>query len=302
MHTTSKLRSTLALALGSAAATALVPAAAMATVDVTTSTNPATLANSILGSGISIVGTPSYSGAATQSGTFTGGTSAGIGIDEGLILTSGDATDAAGPNSADNTTTNTLTPGDADLDAQIGGTTFDAAALEFTFQFGDGSVGGDLFFDFVFASEEYNEFVGSTFNDPFALLIDGVNVAEAPDGQTVEINSVNCGDPFDPLTSTGTNCGAFNNNDLSDGGPFFDIEYDGFTDVFTAEVLGLSAGTHTAKFVVADAGDSAFDSAVFIAGQSFSDTPTDVPEPATLALVGAGLAGLAFARRRRQAA
>ena len=125
-----------------------------------------------------------------------------------------------------------------------------------------------------------------------------MNIAEAPNGDPASINNINCGG--DGLTDTGANCDSYNNNDTDNGGPFYATEYDGFTDVFTASVLGLSAGTHTIKIAIADAGDSILDSAVFIQAGSFSDQPTNgVPEPGILALLGLGLAGMTFGRRSK---
>jgi hypothetical protein len=288
------------LALLTSAAIALSASGAMAGLSVSGSSDATTLLSTILGSGITVVGTPTYIGATNQSGSFSGGASAGIGIDTGLLLTNGSINNAVGPNTSDGASTGIGSAGDADLSALTGGTTNDAASLSFTFQFGDGSTGGDLFFSYVFASEEYNEFVNQ-FNDPFALFVDGKNIALAPDGNPVTVNNVSCGNPYNAAT-VGTNCGSFNNNDLQDGGPFFDIQYDGFTDVFTAQALGLSAGTHTMKFAIADAGDTALDSGVFIKGGSFSTTPPDdtaVPEPVTFSLFGAGLVGAAALRRRK---
>jgi hypothetical protein len=260
---------------------------------VATTTDGDALAGTILGSGITITpGTVSYVGGATQGGTFADGIASGIGIADGIILTSGDASAAPGPNTSDSFTGITGTGGDADLDALIPQSTNDKNILEFDFT----TAGGDLFFNYVFASEEYNEFTNSSYNDAFGFFLDGVNIALIPGTSTpVSINNVNGGNPFGTAASNPT---LFNNNDLSDGGPFFDIEYDGFTDVFTAQALGIGAGTHHIKLAIADAGDSQLDSAVFIQSGSFSDTPS-VPEPATILLLGSGLFGLGLFGRKK---
>lgn len=259
--------------------------------DVTPTGDASILANNILGSGITISNI-TYTGGANASGTFTNGLSSGIGIASGIILTTGSAADAVGPNSADNTTTENGLTGDSDLDVLIPGfSTFDATILEFDFE----SAGGNLFFNYVFASEEYNEWVDSSYNDVFGFFLDGMNIALIPGTTTpVAINNVN----------NGSHSVYYNNNDPSDlGTPTpFNLEYDGFTSVFTASVFGLEAGLHSMKLAIADAGDSILDSAVFIQGGSFSDTPVDdlapIPEPSTWILLGSGLAGLVLYRRK----
>jgi hypothetical protein len=266
---------------------------AMAALGVTTTTNGSVLANTILGPGIVLVGSPTYVGASTQAGTFTGGLSAGIGIDQGIILTSGNANDAPGPNNSDSQTTGTGTGGDPQLSAIVGNSTFDKNILEFDFT----TTGGDVFFNYVFASEEYNEYTNTSVNDVFAFFLDGVNIALIPGTSTpVSINTVNGGNP---LGVNASNPQFFNNNDLNDGGPFFNLEYDGFTDVFTAQKLNLSAGTHHIKLAISDTGDSAYDSAVFIQANSFSDTPSNIPEPGSWMLLGtiAGITTVALRKR-----
>jgi len=260
-----------------------------------------TLISNILGTGITVLGSNYIDGAnVSQSGTFTDGLASGLGFDAGIILTTGAASEASGPNISDGTTGITGSGGDADLNLIVApNSTFDSAVLEFDFQFGDGTAGGDLYFTFQFASEEYNEYTNSAFNDVFALYVDGVNVALIPGTTTpVAINTVNGGNP---LGTDASNPDLFNNNDPSDGGPFFNIEYDGFTDPFGAIALGLSTGAHTMKFAIADTSDQILDSAVFIQAGSFSsEPPTQVTEPGALVLMGTGLLAIGLARRRRK--
>lgn len=252
-----------------------------------TTTDGTDLVSAIVGSGITVTpGSVSYIGAAGQAGTFSGGFSSDFGIDSGIILTTGSAYDAEGVNGPLKMQTTADTGGDADLTALIyDGSpqppfTLDRNVLEFDFE----STGGDLYFNFLFASEEYNLYIGGSYNDVFAFFLDGVNIALAPDASFVSISNVNCGNPY---SGVGPNCASFNNND---GTGAYANPYDGFTDVFTATALGLAPGEHHIKLAIADAGDTIIESAVLIQAGTFSDQSTIVPEPSTGLLLGLGLA------------
>ncbi|MCA9245531.1 MAG: choice-of-anchor L domain-containing protein [Planctomycetales bacterium] len=233
--------------------------------DVTEVTEDANqLRDFILGPGVTPVGNARFTGSATSAGFFTSGRST-IGINEGIILTTGNAFFAEGPNTDDASTGTASQRPDAELDALFGVPTADTTALEFDFELSEAN---DLFFNFVFASEEYNEFANGVFNDVFAFFLDGENLALIPGTKDfVSINNVNGGNPF----GTGAvNPELFRNNDIDDDGEFLDLfGYDGFTQVFTAQRRSLTPGVHTIRLVISDVGDTALDSAVFIEASSF---------------------------------
>ena len=264
---------------------------AQAVLLVTPSGNPTTLVNNIVGSGIT-TSNLSYTGAAKASGTFTGGTSAGIGIDEGIILTTGDATLAPGPNDSEFAEANNGLAGDSSLDAIAAGATFDASVLSFDFT----TDTNDVFLKFIFASEEYPEFVNQGFSDVFGFFVDGKNIALIPGTNTaVSIDTINNG--FDDTGINAQNPGLYNANPAGATG----LQYDGFTTSITAQALGLTPGNHTIKLAIADVGDGGYDSAVFLKLNSFSSTNPDataVPEPFTI--IGTLIGGTAAVRMRKK--
>lgn len=212
-------------------------------------------------------------------GVFSGG--AVVGFDEGVLLSSGAAADAVGPNMSDETTSEFFMPGDDFLDSLIPGEpTYDACVLEFDFTC-DGAEG--IRVDYVMGSEEFNEFVGEEANDVFGFALNDANIATIPDsgGLPVSIANINCGNPFDPQLPTSPLppfCNLFINNDVQDGGGQIDIEADGLTTVLRAQ-SELLAGTNHMKFAVGDVLDEAFDTWVFLKAGSFQcDIPAEEDE------------------------
>ncbi len=227
-----------------------------------------------------------YTGTLEASGTFTGGLSSGIGIDTGIILTNGLAKNAegsAGSNSAPNISGIGSGLRDTDLESLIPGlSTTDATVLEFDLQ----TATGNFFISFVFASDEYKEKVGTTFNDIFAFLYreKGTggpfkNIALIPlTTIPVAINNIN----------HVNNSSFYKNNDFLEFFPStapFSHEYDGFTHVITAYALGLDpARRYEIKLAIADGDDNLIDSAMFMKAGGLCDTPqfitiitTDLP-------------------------
>ena len=205
-------------------------------------------------------------------GYFSQG-SASVNLDEGLIISTGNVNNAVGPNSANNTSTQFSTGSDSDLASMVstGGFVFDATGIEFDFV----PTVNQVSFNYVFASEEYCEFVGSTFNDVFGFFISGPgisggftfggdNIALVP-GTTdfVAINSINDDINTAYYVSNQTNC-----NQVPAASAF--IEYDGFTNVLTAMANVTACETYHIRLLVGDVTDAEWDSAVFLEAGSFS--------------------------------
>jgi hypothetical protein len=223
----------------------------------------ADLAAKLMGTEV-ILSNISFTGDDQGSGFFSGGSGI-VGIESGVIFGSGRVIDVVGPNTSDSTSTIFGFSGDDDLNSLIPGyyNTYDATALEFDFECPTGTAGEDVIsFRYVFASEEYNEYANSPYNDVFGLFLNETNVALLPDGVTpISINNVN----------RTTNPEYYINNDLSDGGGSIDIEADGLTVVLDIEA-NLNPGVNNIKLAIADAGDHSYDSWVFIEEGNFQCT------------------------------
>lgn len=207
-----------------------------------------------------------------QIGEFTS-VNTGVNMPYGLILANGDVTSAVGPNSSTGTTGVVNGTSDPDLFLLSGDPIYDAAILEFDFV----PTGDTLYFEYVFASEEYNEYVGGGVNDAFGFFLSGpgisgaysnaaINLAIIPgNGTEVSINTVNLG----------SNSAYYVNNDStgSAGGP---IEYDGHTVVLTASAHVNCGDTYHIKLAVGDGGDPVLDSGVFLEGGSFRSNIIEV--------------------------
>ena len=199
------------------------------------------------------VANASISGDDTQHGTFSF-TGDGLDVNSGVILSTGSIFQAVGPNSSDQTTTVFGGPGNALLTALAGQQTLDATVLQFDFDVQS----DEIEFNFIFLSEEYNEYVGTQFNDVFAFYISGPGI----DGEE-NLAIV-------PGTTTPVSINTINNNsywqffhDNTNGNT--NIEFDGFTTLMTARKSGLqSCETYTLKLMIADAGDGMLDAGVLL--------------------------------------
>ncbi|BAZ89250.1 hypothetical protein NIES932_07250 [Raphidiopsis curvata NIES-932] len=213
------------------------------------------LVSQILGSGVTVKDAK-FTGNSQAVGTFTfTNSSVGIGITSGIVLSSGKVADIYGNNNGNNISTSFSGVGDADLNKLVNGSTNDAAVLEFDFIPTDSFVS----FDYVFASEEYKEFVNREFNDVFGFFVtdsSGIkNIALIPGTQTpITVNNIN----------HEKNANLYRDNPGSGGGINYNTKFDGFTSVLTATTPVNPGETYKFKLALADTSDSQYDSAVFI--------------------------------------
>lgn len=221
---------------------------------------------------------------------FFNGTLSNIGLDSGLILATGDITLAPGPNNDNGATVGGGYPnsGDSDLSVLAQNSTNDKAVLEFDFV----PVGDTVRFRYVFASEEYNEYVCSDFNDVFGFFISGPgfngpfslsseNIAIIPGTNTaVAINTINLGVPGS--NGNAINCANIDPNWQSyniyyeDNTGGLTVQYDGFTIVLEAVAAVQCGQTYHLKLAVADAGDAILDSGVFLEASSLQSLGIDI--------------------------
>ncbi len=226
--------------------------------------------NVLLGTGVDVFNI-SYSGATSAIGTFNA-TNASIGIDEGIIMTTGTIHQGPdgphGPNNKPNAGMDNNASGYGQLTNLVGTNTYNATLLEFDFiPYSD-----TVRFKYVFASEEYPEFVGSQFNDVFAFFITGPgipggtqNMAIIPGtNQPVAINNVNATNNSVYFQANGDGSQAPQNTN-----PFY-VQYDGYTVPLEAVSKVQCGETYHLIIAIADVGDAIYDSGIFLEKNSLN--------------------------------
>lgn len=227
-------------------------------------TTAAQLASTLVGPGVT-VDSAAFTGDATAAGLFDD-PAASVGLARGVVMSSGRVKDVIGPNTVSNTGDDLGQPGDSQLDGLLpsGQLTKDAAALTVEFT----PTNPQLAINYVFASEEYEEYVGTQFNDVFAFFVNGVNCALTPGTvNPITVNTVNPGSnalfyvPNEPAT--------------------YDTELDGFTVVLTCRASVNPGVKNTLRLVIADTSDRILDSAVFLQANGVSSNPIGPLQPIT---------------------
>ncbi len=231
-----------------------------------------------------------------SNGTTVSGLGPVIGIEDGIALVTGTASTAVGRNNSFSRTTGTNTVrNDPDLATVDSGRQFDTIGLQFQVV----PAGNFMALDFVFASEEYNEFVCTIFNDAMGIFVSGpgitgkANIAKLENNLApIAVNQINRGvagsyavanpgqsapcdlgnaafyvNNVDP-TSSENPISANNTANATTQTNYTHTQYDGFTIPLTAQLAVTPGATYTVKVVVADIGDAQWDSAVFLDGIS----------------------------------
>jgi len=205
-------------------------------------------------------------------------------LNDGIILSTGNALNANGPNSFGDRSDNLFSGNDNDLESVMAAAgspliSVDATWISFDFV----PTASFISFDYLFASEEYNGNFECQFADAFAfILTDSVtgavtNLATIP-GSNLPVQVITVRDP-PPAVCAPVNPNFFEQYNLGNNGfgepnlgfaaATSPIEFNGQTTVLTATSVVVPNRSYNIKLVIADASDSEYDSAVFIEGGSF---------------------------------
>ena len=248
-----------------------------------TTVTTADIVNRLSGSGLTITN-PVYSGDNVQVGVFdnfgflldpTGAND----FSSGVILSTGSVEPVVatgGTNTLDNQTTSIS--GTSSTDVELNETGFDHAKLTFTVV----PTFDTLILDFVFGSDEYNEYVYAA-NDSLKIMVDGTNCALTPDNQGFSINAVNRATEYPPV---GAGAGPFvssnpelyiNNDPGLDSGEAstanFSTQMDGFTKRVTCRASVTPNVPVNVAVGVTDKLDETYDSWAFFRAKSLRAEP-----------------------------
>ncbi len=234
------------------------------------------ISNVFLGEGVEVKSI-TYRGVPQAVGYFTGGQAA-IGIERGIVMTTGNASDAGSVNGPNRGTgagdqisvNNASTATDPSLAAAATGPLLNAAVYEIRFV----PSADTLRFRYCFASEEYPEFGCSSFNDVFGFFIQGpgfaqpTNIALIPgSGQVVSVRNIH---PFEANPNGGgAACQPANQQYYNTTPAGRTFGYDGYTSVFTALAIVRPCQEYTIKLTISDVQDNRYDSGVFLEAKSF---------------------------------
>lgn len=231
--------------------------------------------NQLAGNGITITN-PSFTGdpSQVQVGVFdnfeflldpTGAND----FSSGVILSTGSVESVVATAGDNSSGSQTSFSGGGSTDVDLGGG-FDHAKLKFSVV----PSFDTLILDFAFGSDEYNEYVNSSFNDKLQILVDGTNCALTPDGQVFSISSVNRAGEFQPGTGAAPsiNPDLYINN-APDTSAELATQMDGFTKRVTCRASVTPNQSVDVVIGVTDVGDGSLDSWAFFKAESLRAEP-----------------------------
>jgi gliding motility-associated-like protein len=193
-------------------------------------------------------------------------------FEEGIVLSSGIASNIQANAGGGTLSTATTGNNDADLANTLGvpiNQVTDAAVIEFDFV----PKSTRISFRYLMASQEYQGAFPCSFADSFAFLLrqstetNYTNIAVVP-GTTTPVSVTNVHAEI-PDGSGGVECAA-QNESLFAGTDISETGFAGRTVVLTAQADVIPNVTYHIKLVVADFGDQVFDTAVFLEKGSFN--------------------------------
>ena len=196
-------------------------------------------------------------------------------IQSGVVLSTGNVLNAAGPNTSILNDGSTAWLGDTSLEttlaaAGISMVSKNASILEFDFT----PISPNFSFDFVFASEEYGNFQ-CLYSDAFAFLLTNMatgvttNLAVVP-STTTPISVVTIRDFQYNSSCPSVNAQYFGSFNGGSGAAGSATNFNGQTKVLTAASMLTAGVPYHIKLVIADRTDPQSDSAIFLSSDSFN--------------------------------
>ena len=193
----------------------------------------------------------------------------------GVVLSTGSAMNAGGPNTTHLNDGSANWAGDADLEATLAAAgismaSTNATVLEFDFL----PISSNFNFEFVFASEEYGNFQ-CQFSDAFAFLLTNLNtgvttnLAVVPNTNT-PISVVTIRDFLYNSSCASANAQYFGSFNGGSAAASSATNFNGQTVMMNASSVLIPNTPYHIKLVIADRGDYESDSAIFISSNSFN--------------------------------
>ena len=218
-----------------------------------------------------------------QLGTFTNNLSGfpGLTFTDGLIITTGDIHVAEGPNDdegASDYVSNSVSCPELE---DIAGTEYVydplfgillyvenelryPAVLEFDFM----TTSDMVTFNYVFASEEYPEFVDLGYNDAFGFFVTDLTTNQTTNVAVIPNTNV-------PVSIDNVNADRYSQyyHVVPDGSPW--MQYNAYVGPLSATFPVVPCRWYHIKLAITNVTDNLYDSAVFLQGQSFSSDATE---------------------------